>query len=278
MKKTRLLLIVFAPSLLVACNSKPKRTQADITKDTLTYTYQEVKQKADDCGDKPGNTGCGVAQINYPVFASQSTLTDTITRKMLILFDNDPDRSLQTMAKNFIKSYDAWKKVMKQKPKQSFKLNLSAKIVRQDSALATVEIDGSSFAGNKHPVSLTKFINWNTKEERPISLNDVLISGYKEKLTPIAEAIFRKSENLKDTSSLARDYFFKNNKFELNDNFIITPVGIRFLYNPYEIKPYAAGSTDLFIPYAQIKQLIKPCRLRPRRQQCAPLRRPLTAF
>jgi hypothetical protein len=39
---------------------------------------------------------------------------------------------------------------------------------------------------------------------------------------------------------------------------MLTPVGIRFLYNQYEIKPYAAGQTDLVVPYTQIKQLLKP--------------------
>jgi hypothetical protein len=30
------------------------------------------------------------------------------------------------------------------------------------------------------------------------------------------------------------------------------------LYNPYEIKPYVAGTTKLVIPYTEIKDLIKP--------------------
>jgi hypothetical protein len=41
-------------------------------------------------------------------------------------------------------------------------------------------------------------------------------------------------------------------------NFSVTPIGIKFLYNQYEIKPYAAGITELFIPYAQIKSLLRP--------------------
>jgi hypothetical protein len=45
-------------------------------------------------------------------------------------------------------------------------------------------------------------------------------------LTKIAEQIFRKNEKLTDTSSLARDYFFKDNKFALNENYSITPAGI----------------------------------------------------
>ena len=46
--------------------------------------------------------------------------------------------------------------------------------------------------------------------------------------------------------------------FALNDNFLVTPVGIRFLYNEYEIKSYAEGQTELLIPYNKIKSLLRP--------------------
>ena len=39
---------------------------------------------------------------------------------------------------------------------------------------------------------------------------------------------------------------------------MITPTGLSFLYNEYEIKSYAEGQTTLFIPYTQIKSLLRP--------------------
>jgi hypothetical protein len=77
-------------------------------------------------------------------------------------------------------------------------------------------------------------------------------------LTKVADSIFRKQENLTPTASLKNDYFFKGDQFSLNKNFLITPLGLKFLYNQYEIKPYAAGQTVLDIPYAQIKTLLQP--------------------
>ncbi|HMG09958.1 MAG TPA: RsiV family protein, partial [Mucilaginibacter sp.] len=99
---------------------------------------------------------------------------------------------------------------------------------------------------------------WDTKANKDIALNDLFETGYQDKLKGIAEAIFRKDEKLSDTASLANDYFFKDNKFALNDNFSITPTGFKFIYNQYEIKPYAAGITTLVIPYSQIKSLLRP--------------------
>ncbi len=38
----------------------------------------------------------------------------------------------------------------------------------------------------------------------------------------------------------------------------VTKEGLKFLYNPYEIKPYAAGNTALIVPFSTIKDILKP--------------------
>jgi len=233
----------------------PKVTPA-ITRDTLSYTYQLIKERAEDCGNKP-DSGCSVAKIKYPVFPDRDVLNDTVSKKILSLFDAHPDKDLQTRAKHFIAEYESFKKAKKH-TLIPFDLDLHVNVIRQDSSLLTFEAGGSTFSGNAHPIELTLFTNWNTATQQQIVLSDIFVDGYQSKLNKIAEVIFRKNENLKDTSSLARDYFFKNKTFSLNTNFLITPIGIRFLYNEYEIKPYAAGMTDLLIPYSQIKPLLKP--------------------
>jgi hypothetical protein len=132
------------------------------------------------------------------------------------------------------------------------------KVIRQDSALLALEYGGYSYQGGAHGGSFTGFVNWDVKTDKQVTLDDILVSGYQAQLTKIAEKIFRKDEKLTDTSSLANDYFFKDNKFALNENYSITPAGIRFVYNQYEIKPYAAGQTELVLPYSQIKTLMRP--------------------
>lgn len=257
MKINGLILVLLIAIIFSACfHNVPAKVNPDITRDTLHYTYRVIKERAEDCGNKP-DSGCSVAKITYPVFTDQDVLNDTISKKILTLFDAHPDKDLQARAKHFIAEYEAFKKAKKH-TLIPFKLDLHVNVIRQDSSLLTFEAGGSTFSGNAHPIELTLFTNWNTASQTQITLSDIFVDGYQPKLNKIAETIFRKNENLKDTSSLARDYFFKGNKFALNTNFLITPIGIRFLYNEYEIKPYAAGVTDLFIPYTQIKTLLKP--------------------
>ena len=50
---------------------------------------------------------------------------------------------------------------------------------------------------------------------------------------------------------------FEDGEFELNDNFEISEKGLTFLFNQYEIGPYAIGMPEIFIPYSKMKGLIK---------------------
>jgi len=250
--------VVFVILLVVVagCNFNRSDKQAPaITKDTLTYKYQNFKQRADDCGNKP-DSGCTVITIKYPLFSGEGILNDTVMHHLTNLFkiSEDAGKTIPELAKQFIDTYHKQKIV----PRHRYSLITNAVVVRQDSNLVTMQLTGYNFMGGAHGSTVINFINWDTASQRTISLADIFVPGYQKQLTAIGEKIFRKTENLADTASLKTNYFFDKGTFSLNNNFLITPLGIRFLYNQYEIKPYAAGQTELFIPYAQIKALLKP--------------------
>jgi hypothetical protein len=258
MKATSFLLLVVLGFSSCQWGAPKKPTPDAIFKDTLTYTYQAIHERAADCGSKP-DSACTVVQIKYPLFKGQTVLNDTIKHKLLNIFmlGEKPDTSLNSMTTNFLESYTDFKKT---DPKSAiyYTLDTYAKVIRQDSALLTLEYGGYTYQGGAHGGSFTGFINWDTKTNKNVTLDDIFVNGYKTELSKIAEKIFRKDEKLTDTSSLKNDYFFKDDKFALNENYSITPAGIRFIYNQYEIKPYAAGQTTLLLPYSQLKTLMRP--------------------
>ena len=257
--KIQSVLFLFILSL-AGCNfgNAPTQLKPSIFKDTLTYNYQHIHKRAADCGNK-ADSACTVVKITYPVFKNNPALNDTVKRKVLTFFapDNKPETSPELMASKFLSNYADSKKDNK-RTGYFFTLTGDVNVVLQDSALLAIQYSSYAFAGGAHGISYTGFFNWNPKGNKEITLGDILTAGYQAPLNKIAERIFRKEENLKDTSSLARDYFFKDNKFALNGNYLLTPTGIRFVYNQYEIKPYAAGQTEIIIPYADIKALIRP--------------------
>lgn len=246
-------------AFLCSCNwGVPHSSKPDITKDTLVYNYKIIKDRASDCGNK-ADSACSVAKITYPLFSSQATLNDTIASRLLNSYFTGkvPDNNLQQQADNFIKAYetDTTRKT-DHTDSVIYTLESNAAVIRQDSSLVTVQIDRYVYDGGAHGSDYTSFVNWDSKANKKIGLDDILKPGFHEQLTAIAQKIFRTDEKLGENAPLT-NYFFKDAKFSVNNNFLITPIGLRFLYNEYEIKPYSDGQTELLIPYVQIKSLLK---------------------
>ena len=104
--------------------------------------------------------------------------------------------------------------------------------------------------GTPHPSSSLEFFNFNLSNGELIHLSDLINKGTKGKLNKIAEKILYKESG--------RDMWdFEDGEFELNDNFEISDKGLTFLFNQYEIGPYAIGMPEIFIPYSKMKGLIK---------------------
>ena len=246
MKPGVILFVMIAGSLTACQWGTPGDSKPAITKDTLQYSYKVIKRKAPDCGNKP-DSDCVVAQIRYPLFLNQKKLNDTISYRLITQFSilDKPDNNLEHLADQFLKAG------------KDFRLNSNSFIIREDSSILLAQVSGYRFLGGARGYYLVSFINWNTKAQREIALSDILKDGHVQDLNSIAEKIFRKQENLAGDTPL-KGYLFENGKFSLNNNFLITPIGLRFLYNQYEIKPYPAAEASLLIPYSQIESLLRP--------------------
>ena len=240
-------IFLLAVCSIVSCEwGVPGNDKPAITKDTLKYTYEIIKRRTTDCNNRP-DSECIKAKIKYPVFAGQKVLNDTIRHHLITQFGiaDKMDGSLHQLADQFLKAG------------QDFSLNTNTEVIRQDSSILLMQLSGYKSLGGVRGYFLTNFINWDTKAGKKIELKDIFTDGYTGSLNIIAEKIFRKEEKLSDSASLTPGYLFKGGKFSLNNNFLITPIGIRFLYNQGEIKPYTAGQTNIFIPYIQIRSLFR---------------------
>jgi hypothetical protein len=240
---------------LAACQwGTPGENKPAITTDTLQYTYKEIKQKEAGYEKKP-DSECVYTDISYPVFSGQKALNDSIISKILADYSEG-----DTTIHQFIKNYLFDQKTDPNHPDYiRHCLELGANVIRQDSSILLIEIEGDYFEARRHlnTVPIIHFLNWNTKKGKSILLSDILANNYSNELNKIAETIFRKDEKLSATESL-KDYRFEDGKFMLNDNFLITPIGLRFVYNRGDIKLGRADQTEILIPYSQIESLLRP--------------------
>ncbi|HMI02954.1 MAG TPA: DUF3298 domain-containing protein [Pedobacter sp.] len=261
MKRTGIFVLLIS---FMACQSEKKTTDATDsatmsgTAKTIIYTYDSVKVYSKNPLSKDKNvTDTSKAVISYPVFADEH-MNDFILKKVLLTADSGKNyTSYQAYATDFIKGFDDFQKTEKDSP-QTWFLEIRNDVEVQKTGYFSILSRFVSYMGGAHPNTVYSYLNYNPTTHQEILLDSLLLPGTMPKLTAIAEQIFRKNEKLSSTASLKDGYFFENNTFRLNDNFTITDEGLKFLYNPYEIKAYVYGTTELLIPFSALKGIAKP--------------------
>lgn len=133
-----------------------------------------------------------------------------------------------------------------------------ARVVLNSNYVLSFERYMSSYTGGAHGSHIYDLINFDLHTGDTIFLDDIFIDNYKAELNSIADNIFRKDNDIGADEDLSEiGYWGMDDGFHLNNNFLLTMDGLRFIFNEYEIAPYAAGAIELFIPYKKIKHLIR---------------------
>ena len=114
------------------------------------------------------------------------------------------------------------------------------------------------YTGGAHSNGRARYRTLDAATGAELSLPELLRPGFEEPLRLAGERAFRTARELEETDDLAAAGFFESTagRFALNENFAPTVEGLAFHYDAYEIAAYAAGPTDLVIPWEEITDLI----------------------
>ncbi|WP_316821279.1 DUF3298 and DUF4163 domain-containing protein [Pedobacter gandavensis] len=264
MKKLAILLLALS---FAACQSEKKANeQGDTTglanqemnaDKELTFKYDSLKVFSKP-NPKVKTTDTAYVRIVYPVFSDQklNQLVQQKTIDAIVNPDEKKDQTYQQVAANFLKGYEEIRDT--EGTMGAWFLDAETKVLTDQPDYLGLEHSLVNYSGGAHPNSAMIYWNINPQTLQEITLESLIKEGSIPQLTSIAEKIFRKNEKISPTASLKDSYFFENDKFSLNRNFTITKEGLKFLYNPYEIKAYAYGSTELTIPFSEIKDIARP--------------------
>lgn len=241
------------------------------------YHYDSVKLISPFKYDHPLSANKqAFAKIVYPVFPDNrlnSLITNAVLAPLQVKYQfknsltaehpalsnmdaiNNGGAAYQELASNFLKQFET------EAPGEYLKVywyaNIQVKVLRESQDFTAVVCEKDYFTGGLHDLYDHQFLNYDKRKHRLITLESQLKPNKQEQLKNIAERIFRKNEHLSPTDEL-NGYFFENNKFGLPESFTITDKGLMFFYEYYEIKPFAAGTTRLIIPFTDLRDLILP--------------------
>jgi Protein of unknown function (DUF3298)/Deacetylase PdaC len=258
-----IIILINLALIVVSCNTN-KSSEGKSEKDTtLRIEKIQIDKKNGDC--EKSNNNCAVVKIEYPELVQESNenavkkINENIILQLLQpIMDEGEYNSIDTLIKSFFDEFD---QVVKENPKlgQSWEIERIMVVKNQTDKILSIEYSDYSFLGGAHPNTFVSFSNYSLTNGEEISLDDCLIKGYENQLNSVGEKIFRQKKKLSENSDLSSaGYWFDEDRFELNDNFAILKEGLLFYFNSYDVAPYAAGPTEIMIPYSEITHLILP--------------------
>lgn len=117
----------------------------------------------------------------------------------------------------------------------------------------------SSYTGGAHSNYYRSSLLFRLSDGQELKLDSILSEGSLHQLNSLAEAKLRAQKGLDEKDPInTAGFWFKDSQFHLSEQFTYQKEGLTLFYNPYEIGPYSMGMVEIFIPYVEIHEMIRP--------------------
>ncbi len=122
-------------------------------------------------------------------------------------------------------------------------------------SLELFQIGGYDYFGGAHGIGFAFYQVLDSDIKKAVSLDDILLKAKKAELSKLVEAEFEKwlVDEQGTTPEEHKEYW----EFSLTDNVTFSDKGLSFLYQPYEIAPYASGMPEMTVSYDKLDGIIK---------------------
>jgi hypothetical protein len=252
----RLLLLTLS-SFFLCCCQKSEEVSAPV----VTYELTNFRIESQG-GCRADSARCASYEVSFPVFKGlDSVVVQTLMKRVdASVSMGNPEaqgESMQMIGKKFVNDFDDFRKEM---PDYGLGWYYEARVEVEvlTDTLLTLSITEEYFTGGAHGGHGKYFVNINPKTGADFTLDNYFKPDAREALRQIADRQFRRVHQLADTTSLQANMFeFPNDRFELSQNYGFTREGLLFYYNSYEIAAYAAGPSEVLIPYDSMKPLMR---------------------
>lgn len=229
--------------LLVSCKNQDK------------LTFEPFILHGDACVD------CPEVSVSYPKALENTKLASTINTALeeetisILNFDEDITASTPEEAiRSFKNGYLELKRLYSDET-IGWEAKIEGKVIYEDNALLTVELDSYIFTGGAHGYSSKQFLNFDKTKGKELENRQLFIN--QDEFERFAEIKFREQEKIPmDKSINHTGFMFEKDSFHLPENIGFTEKGIQLRYNPYEVASYADGPLELTLPYDEVKKFL----------------------
>lgn len=249
-----LLAVFFAFAGTSYSQSAADTTKTKKKKSTTKRIYKSYK------GCKKSSGSCTYFELEYQVVNSgkaKTVINEAIQDSLLSaanIFEYAKATNFKDAANNFIAEYDS--SLKQQTNGSNWYAETEGRINSNGKNVLSYYVSQSMYTGGAHPNSYLVYYNFDKGDGSQLTLEKIFGTGFEVKLNRIIDTDFRKMKGLSTTDNLQEKAGLFDNKITYSRNFAVEKKGIRFYYNSYDIAAYVYGPTDLFIPWADLKELM----------------------
>lgn len=253
-------------------NARPTVVQA--TKDTTVYLQPDhsgptCRLKLDIAYLKPASATDSLSEainraICRQVFGPASgetdvqTLTGRLADEYISDYHTDVKHLFEADLRNGMKPSEApaW---------YNYEYSLTTSLTAGYNGVWNYTVTDYRYTGGAHPNTVVRYLNFLPHSGRQLTADDVFSARDTAAVCRlILRALIRETNRKLDTDTISSLQGLQENGVLLDTplyipaNFLLGKDGVTFYYNRYEIAPYSCGEFVLHIPYADIKNYIRP--------------------
>lgn len=230
------------------------------------YLSRKQKIKTEDNSIEKVPTATVEISMLYPANSIDNALKDTLDLMITNFMYNQPERIqspellMENIVFDFFESYsEATDGIEGIQHFASFnwEKNLKMSVKYNEQNILSLSFEKYGYTGGAHGIMIKNYEVLDITSKKHLTLEDIFIEGYQASLEKLLEKKLRKLNGILADETL-RDAGFLVDKIEVSDNFYVNNDGLGFYYNVYRIAPYAAGPTEIFIPFYDLRTILKP--------------------
>ncbi|MCI6213705.1 DUF3298 and DUF4163 domain-containing protein [Bacteroides heparinolyticus] len=273
MKKQTVSLLVFllaTSGYFSSCNNTVNKNTGALEFDSI-----RVNETSHLFGDTAKPACNLIVRFTYAAKSSDIKLRDSLNNFLVSAFFGDkyinmkPEEAIKKYTEKYINDYRNDLEPMYKKDEQeqeegmnlegwySFYRSVEGRVKNYFKHLLVYRIDYNEYTGGAHGIYMATFLNMDLHTLSPVRLDDLFANDYKEALTDLLWNQLMADNKVKTRQELEDIGYATTGELAPTENFYLTPQGITFYYNVYDIAPYVMGPIEITLPYEIMQHLLK---------------------